>query len=128
MGLDNISIFHEFAYNVFQSKQELLTLLNKFKNKNKKVISYGATSKSTTVFNYCDIGPELIEYITDTTPEKQDRYSPGTHIPIISPEQGFDNSVDFAFLGAWNFVEEIKRQEIYFTGRFFTHVPSVEFV
>ena len=128
IGLDSIAIFDEFAYNVSQSKQELLDMLHKFKNKNKKVISYGATSKSTTVFNYCDIGPDLIEYITDTTPEKQDKYSPGMHIPIISPEQGFDNSVDFAFLGAWNFAEEIKKKEIYFKGRFFTHVPSVGFV
>lgn len=128
IGLDSIAIFDEFAYNVSQSKQELLDMLHKFKNKNKKVISYGATSKSTTVFNYCDIGPDLIEYITDTTPEKQDKYSPGMHIPIISPEQGFDNSVDFAFLGAWNFAEEIKKKEIYFKGRFFTHVPSVVFV
>ena len=126
--MDNISIFNEFAYNVSQSKQELLDMLHKFKNKNKKVISYGATSKSTTVFNYCDIGPDLIEYITDTTPEKQGKYSPGMHIPIISPEEGFDNSVDFAFLGAWNFAEEIKKKEIYFKGRFFTHVPSVGFV
>ena len=128
IGLDSIAIFDEFAYNVSQTKQELLDMLHKFKNKNKKVISYGATSKSTTVFNYCDIGPDLIEYITDTTPEKQDKYSPGMHIPIISPEQGFDNSVDFAFLGAWNFAEEIKKKEIYFKGRFFTHVPSVGFV
>lgn len=128
IGLDNISIFNEFAYNVSQSKQELLDMLHKFKNKNKKVISYGATSKSTTVFNYCDIDPDLIEYITDTTPEKQGKYSPGMHIPIISPEEGFDNSVDFAFLGAWNFAEEIKKKEIYFKGRFFTHVPSVGFV
>ena len=128
IGLDNIAIFDEFAYNVSQSKQELLAMLHKFKSKNKKVISYGATSKSTTVFNYCDIGPELIEYITDTTPEKQGKYSPGTHIPIIDPEQGFDNSVDFAFLGAWNFAKEIKKKEIYFKGRFFTHVPSVGFI
>ena len=54
-------------------------------------------------------GQDLIDYITDTTPEKQGKYSPGTHIPIISPEEGFDNSVDFAFLGAWNFAEEIKK-------------------
>jgi methylation protein EvaC len=128
IGLDNISIFNEFAYNVSQSKQELLDMLHKFKNKNKKVISYGATSKSTTVFNYCDIGPDLIEYITDTTPEKQDKYSPGMHIPIISPEQGFDNSVDFAFLGAWNFAEEIKNKEKNFQGKFITHVPVVRFL
>ena len=128
MGLDGISIFNEFADNALQSKEELLILLNKFKNDNSKVISYGATSKSTTVFNYCNIGPELIEYITDTTPEKQGRYSPGTHIPIIDPEQGFDDTVDFAFLGAWNFAEEIKNKEKDFVGKFFTHIPVVRFI
>jgi SAM-dependent methyltransferase len=128
MGLDSVAIFHEFAYNVSQSKQELLAMLDKFKNKNKKVISYGATSKSTTVFNYCGIGPNLIEYITDTTPEKQGRYSPGTHIPIIDPEQGFDDTIDFAFLGAWNFAEEIKNKEKDFNGKFITHVPIVRTV
>jgi len=125
IGLDSISVFNEFAYNVSESKKELVELLNRLKYNNKKVISYGATSKSTTVFNYCDIGPDLIEYITDTTPEKQGKYSPGTHIPIISPEEGFDNTVDYAFLGAWNFAKEIQDKEEFFTGRFFTHVPSV---
>jgi methylation protein EvaC len=128
IGLDSISVFNEFAYNVSESKKELLELLNRLKEHHAKVISYGATSKSTTVFNYCGVGPDLIEYITDTTPEKQGKYSPGTHIPIISPEEGFDNTVDYAFLGAWNFAEEIQDKEEFFTGRFITHVPSVGFV
>ena len=100
--------------------------MTRCENLGKKVISYGATSKSTTIFNYCNIGPDLIQYITDTTPEKQNKYSPGMHIPIISPEQGFNNSVDFAFLGAWNFAQEIKNKEEDFNGRFITHVPTVK--
>ena len=102
----------EFAERVRTSKHSLLKILKRFKNENKKVISYGATSKSATIFNYCQIGTDLIQYITDTTPEKQGKYSPGMHIPIISPEEGFDNSVDYAFLGAWNFQKEIKNKEI----------------
>lgn len=81
------------------------------------MVSYGATSKSTTVFNYCGIGPDLIQYITDTTPEKQNKFSPGVHIPIVSPDGNFDDSVDFAFLGAWNFAEEIKKKEERFINR-----------
>ena len=128
MGLDSISIFEEFSQNVFQSKWELLHLLSKFESNNQKVISYGATSKSTTIFNYCGITTDLIKYITDTTPEKQGKYSPGVHLPIVSPEEGFDNTVDVAFLGAWNFAEEIKGKEKDFTGKFITHVPAVGFV
>lgn len=125
LDLDFYVRFHEFADEVMRSKKELLTLLHNLKNENKKIISYGATSKSTTVFNYCGIDKDLISYITDTTPEKQNKYSPGMHLPIVSPEQGFNNSVDFAFLGAWNFAKEIKNKEKNFKGKFFTHVPKV---
>ena len=102
--------------------------MSKLESNNQKVISYGATSKSTTIFNYCGITTDLIKYITDTTPEKQGKYSPGVHLPIVSPEEGFDNTVDVAFLGAWNFAEEIKGKEKDFTGKFITHVPAVGFV
>jgi methylation protein EvaC len=125
IGLDKESVFNQFAEKVHQSKTALVDLLTQLKNDNKKIISYGATSKSTTIFNYCNINTDLIEYITDTTPEKQDKFSPGVHIPIISPKVGFDNSVDFAFLGAWNFAQEIRQKENQFSGKFITHVPHV---
>ena len=126
IGLDNIECFNRFAERVAQSKEDLRNLLTRCADQDKKVISYGATSKSTTVFNYCDIGPDLISCITDTTPEKQHKYSPGMHIPIVPQE---DSDVfDYAFLGAWNFAEEIKKKELCFGSRFITHVPTVRIV
>ena len=98
------------------------------KNGGNKIVGYGATSKSTSVFNYCQIGPNIIDYIVDTTPSKQGRLSPGVHIPIISPQEGFDDSVNYAFLGAWNYLEEItKKESLYLRrgGKFITHVPEV---
>lgn len=131
LGLDNIAVFDKFSERVAQSKFDLLDILWSCKNNGKKVISYGATSKSTTVFNYCGIDSELIEYITDTTPEKQGKLSPGVHIPIVAPKSDIDPDVDFAFLGAWNFAEEISMKEKAFVergGKFITHVPIVRFV
>ena len=131
LGLHKFKTFKRFAKCVQQSKKDLVRLLKQCKKQNKKVISYGATSKSTTVFNYCNIGPDLIEYITDTTPEKQHKLSPGMHIPILPPEEGFNDSVDFAYLGAWNFVQEISKKESKYVkkgGKFITHVPVVKFV
>ena len=131
LGLHKFKTFKRFAKRVQQSKKDLVRLLKQCKKQNKKVISYGATSKSTTIFNYCGIGPDLIEYITDTTPEKQHKLSPGMHIPILPPEEGFDDSVDFAYLGAWNFVQEISKKESKYIkrgGKFITHVPVVKFV
>lgn len=131
LGLDKLETFVRFAEKVNQSKSDLLRLLKKCKQEGKKVISYGASSKSTTIFNYCGIGPDLISYITDTTPEKQGKLSPGMHIPVMSPEQGFNGTVDYAYLGAWNFIQEIKNKEKDFVnggGKFISHVPLVKFV
>ena len=111
-----------------KSKKDLVNLLKKLKLKNKKIISYGATYKSTTVFNYCKIGSQYLDYVTDTTQNKQGKFTPGQHLSIISPEKGMNNSVDYAFLGAWNFKREILNKEKEFIkkgGRFITHVPSV---
>jgi|TARA_R110001583_G_scaffold25665_5_gene92816 SAM-dependent methyltransferase len=131
LGLDDFETFLRFAKRVEQSKEDLVRLLTKCKDEGKKVISYGASSKSTTIFNYCGIGPELLSYITDTTPEKQGKLSPGMHIPVIAPEQGFNNTVHFAYLGAWNFIKEIKDKEKDFVGgggKFITHVPTIQVV
>jgi len=126
--LNKYSTFKKFSKRVEKSKKDLVNLLKKLKLKNKKIISYGATYKSTTVFNYCKIGSQYLDYVTDTTQNKQGKFTPGQHLPIISPEKGMNNSVDYAFLGAWNFKREILNKEKEFIkkgGRFITHVPSV---
>ena len=118
--------YHIFADEVLESKEKLRKTLIRHKNDGKKIISYGATGKSAIVFNYCGIGPELIDYVTDTTPEKQGLYTPGTHIPIIAPKETIE--ADIAFLGAWNFEKEICENEKEFLakgGKFITHVPYV---
>ena len=130
-GLNNFATFKKFAKKVEKSKQKLIALLNKLKKKNKKIISYGATYKSTTVFNYCKIDNKFFHYVTDTTKNKQGKFTPGMHIPILSPEKGFNESVDYAYLGAWNFKKEIMNKEKDYLkrgGRFITHVPRVKII
>ncbi len=130
-GLDNFATFKKFAKKVEKSKQKLVALLTKLKKKNKKIISYGATYKSTTVFNYCKIDNKFFHYVTDTTKNKQGKFTPGMHIPILSPEKGFNESVDYAYLGAWNFKKEIMNKEKDYLkrgGRFITHVPRVKII
>ncbi|MDC1032974.1 class I SAM-dependent methyltransferase [Candidatus Pelagibacter sp.] len=131
MGLNKLSAYKNFANRVKKSKQKLLELLKKLKKGNKKVISYGATYKSATIFNYCNIGPDLIEFVTDSTKNKQGKYTPGKHIPIIPPLDMVKEKIDYAFLGAWNFLKEIKEKEKKFTkngGKFITHVPTIKII
>jgi hypothetical protein len=130
LGLDNLDTFRNFAKKVEQSKFDLLNILTRCKKLGKKIISYGATSKSTTVFNYCGIDANLIDYVIDTTPEKQGKLTPGSHIPIRNSD-GIDSDVDIAYLGAWNFANEIMNKELEFInrgGKFITHVPLVKFI
>ena len=126
--LHKIESYLKFSKRVSLSRKNLFNLIKRLKKKNKKIISYGATYKSTTVYNYCNLNSKMIDYVTDTTLNKQGKYTPGTHIKIISPEQGMNDTVDYAFLGAWNFKKEIFKKEKNFLkkgGKFITHVPKV---
>ena len=127
-GLTRFQTYKIFSDRVKKSKEDLVSMLKNLKDEGKKVIAYGAASKVTTVFNYCGIDDSLVEYITDTTPSKVGKCQPGTHIPIISPDEGFDETVDVAYLGAWNFRAEIMNKELSYLrrgGKFITHVPQV---
>ena len=130
-GLNKFRTYLKFAKRVKKSKDDLLKLLKKIKLKGKKIISYGASYKSATIFNYCNIGTEFIDYAIDTTKNKQGKFTPGKHIPIKPPNGGIKDNVDYAFLGAWNFVNEIKKKEKFFLkrgGKFICHVPKVKLI
>ena len=82
-SLDNISSCNNFKNKCELSKLKTRENLLKFKENNNKIAGYAATSKSTTILNYCNIDNKFIDYICDTTPEKIGKFSPGTHIPIV---------------------------------------------
>ena len=110
--------------NIEKSKIDLVKILQDIKQQGKKVCGFGATSKATTIFNYCGIGPDLVPFVTDNTPIKQGKFYPGVHIPVVSQEE-FKN-VDYALLLAWNHIDEISKSQSGFKakgGRWITHVP-----
>ena len=128
LGLTQESTFHRFRKQVVQSRDQLSKLLKGLKEEGKTIVGYGATSKSTIVTNFCKIGPNLLDYISDTTPTKQGKYSPGVHIPVVPYERFSENYPDYALLFAWNHAEEIIEKEQAFLdqgGKFITFVPSV---
>ena len=114
-NLDNYNFCEKFRDNCESSKTKLKNLLNDYKNDGKKIAGYAATSKSTTVLNYCEIGSDIIDYICDTTDEKINKYSPGMHIPIVPVDHFRNNMPDIAYLFAWNHKDEIFNKEKEFT-------------
>ena len=125
-GLDKIKTFIEFSKRVKESKNRLIALFKKCKKQNKKIIGYGATAKSTTILNYCNISNSIIDYFLDTTKDKQNKYTPGTKIKIMKYKGFIKKDVDVVFLGAWNFKKEIFKKEKKFIksgGKFIIHTP-----
>ena len=130
-GLDKLETFVNFSNNVYQSKLDLLLLLESIFEEGKKVLSYGATSKSTTIFNYCGIDSDLIECVSDTSDTKIGKLTPGSHIPIYNRSDINLNEYDYIFLGAWNFKDYITNNEkewIENGGKLITHVPTVHII
>ncbi len=104
------------------SKQKILNKIKTFKNSGKSICGYAATSKSTTILNYCNIDGKQIDFICDTTKEKIGKFSPGMHIPIKDMEYFHKNITDCIYLFAWNHKNEILNKEKEFKGEWFSHV------
>jgi len=125
-GLHKLSTYKNFAKKVAESKKGLRKIFNDLAKKNKIIIGYGATAKSCTVLNYCKIQSKLIKFFYDTTSYKIGKYLPGSKIKIKKYKKLNISDVDYVFLGAWNFKDEIFKKEKKFIkkgGKFITHIP-----
>ena len=129
LGLADPVTFERFRQRCERSKDELMELLHRCKKEGQRVIGYAATSKSTTVTNFCGITPDLVECVVDTTPSKQGLFSPGAHLPIRPYEEFSARYPDYALLFAWNHLSEIMEKEQHYTatgGKWITYVPEVK--
>jgi methylation protein EvaC len=109
--IDSIAGSINFKNKVYKSRIRILKILNQIKKRNEKICGYGATSKSTTILNFCKINNKIIDCIYDTTPEKIGKYSPGMHIPIINYKNFKNSEYKYVFLFAWNHKNEILKKE-----------------
>ena len=120
--LDSIESCLDFKKNCEISKIKINDKIKKIKNSGKSICGYAATSKSTTILNYCGIDGSQIDYVCDTTKEKIGKYTPGTHIPIKDMNYFYKNQPDTIYLFAWNHKKEILNKEKKFKGEWFSHV------
>ncbi len=130
-GLDLPETYLQFKKNCEISRSLLMRTLEDLRDAGKRVVGYGATSKSTTVTNYCGVTPAHVEFISDTTPIKQGKLSPGAHIPVRPYEDFVRAYPDYALLFAWNHAAEIREKERVFVaagGRWIVYVPDVDIV
>lgn len=129
--LGDIATLEGFGRSVLKIRDDLISLLRKLKDEGKRVVAYGATAKSATVTNLCGIGPDLVEFVCDSTVAKQGKLTPGTHIPVREPAAFSQPYPDYALLFAWNHAEEIMAKEQAFRaagGQWIHYVPDVHVV
>jgi methylation protein EvaC len=130
-GFDGPDVYERFRQSCESRRATLRRLLDGLSASGTVVAGYGATAKSTTLLNYCGLTSRHIAFISDNTPAKIGKVSPGAHIPIVSPEEFRARKPDYALLLAWNHRAEIEGKERDFGargGRWILHVPEVRVV
>ncbi|MDO8428084.1 MAG: class I SAM-dependent methyltransferase [Candidatus Diapherotrites archaeon] len=131
-GLDILETFVAFGKKVQNNKIEVYQLLHSLKSQGKSIIGYGAPARGNTLLNYCKIDSGLLDYIIDDSPLRQGKYTPGTHIPIVSVDQFRSQQPDYAFLLAWGgYTESILQKEQKFIekgGKFIIPLPETKIV
>ena len=128
INLDSLEGYVSFKERVDKICSDFRNVLLKIKADGKRVAAYGATSKSTTLLIYSKVGPGLIDYVSDTTPTKIGKYTPGTHIPVKSYEHFLGDLPPYTVLLAWNHKAEILEKEKEYRkggGKFITFFPEV---
>ena len=109
-GLESPEAYAGFQRRAEAAKHGLLEFLLQAKQDGRCVLGYGAAAKGNTFLNYAGIRADLLPAVADRAPSKQGRFLPGSHIPVISPEQLEALNPDELLVLPWNLIEELRQQ------------------
>lgn len=130
-GIDTIECYNGFTQKVFKAKIQLLEFLINQKKQNKKVVAYGAAAKGNTLLNYCGIKNDLIDFVVDANPHKQNKFLPASHIPVVDENEIKKVKPDYVLILPWNLKSEITAQLDYIKdwgGKFVIPIPEIEII
>ncbi len=129
LGIDRFETYVRFAEKTRGIKAAVRQTVTDLVTQGRRVVGYGAPAKGNTLLSFLDLGPSLIPYIADRSALKQGRYTPGAHIPVVSPDRLLKDQPDYVLVLAWNFLEEVMEQQSEYRsrgGQFIVPVPDVK--
>jgi hypothetical protein len=128
IGVRSLDYYARFGEQVRETKRKLLEFLIDAKRRGCSVVGYGAPGKGNTLLNYCGIRGDFLDYTVDRSPHKQGGFLPGTHIPILAPEEIERTRPDYVLILPWNLKDEIMDQMSVirkWNGQFVVPIPEV---
>jgi SAM-dependent methyltransferase len=130
-GLLSLNYYLEFQSKALKVKLDITDFLIHQKRNNKNVAAYGAAAKGNTLLNYCGIKNDLIDFVVDANPHKQNKFLPGSHIPVVNEDYLKEKRPDFIIIFPWNLKIEIIQQLAYIKdwgGKFVIPIPELEII
>jgi len=127
-GLKRMETYTAFSEKVQATKRKLLRYLIGAREKGLSVVAYGAAAKGVTLLNYCGVRDDLVSYVVDKSPHKQDHFIPGVRLPIVAPSRIFETRPDVVLILPWNLKDEIMKEMKGISewgGRFVVPIPEV---
>jgi SAM-dependent methyltransferase len=129
LQIQTASYYKKFTEQVSSIKTELLEILTRLKQDNKRIVGYGAAAKACTLLSYLEIDKKYLDYIVDLSPIKHNRFMGGNHLEIFPVEKLMEDDPNYTLILAWNFSDEIMQQQSAYAingGKFIVPIPYPE--
>jgi 2-polyprenyl-3-methyl-5-hydroxy-6-metoxy-1,4-benzoquinol methylase len=110
LGMKTAAYYGKTQADAVRIKRDLLRFLLKAQEEGKTVGAYGAAAKGNTLLNYAGVRDDLVKFVIDLNPAKQNKFMPGSRIAMVGVEVLETTAPDFMLILPWNLEKEIKAQ------------------
>ena len=106
-GVGSPALYAGFQAQADRVRDALLAFLRAEKSAGRRVAGWGVCARGIMLLNYAGVGPELIEYVADDSPQRQNTWLPGSRIPVVSEARLDESPADVVLILPWTRRDEL---------------------